>query len=129
MQNTTIEELEQVDGVGKVVAESILAWFADEDNERLLQKFDELGVHPHYEQKTGKLVGQNFVVTGTLESMGRDDAADKIRALGGTFQTNVAKRYDLPGRGWQSRCQQAEKAEAYGTKIIDEQAFLQLLES
>lgn len=129
LQNTTIEELEQVDGVGKVVAESILAWFADEDNERLLQKFDELGVHPHYEQKTGKLVGQNFVVTGTLESMGRDDAADKIRALGGTFQTNVAKDTTYLVAGGKVGASKLKKAEAYGTKIIDEQAFLQLLES
>ncbi|MEJ0072926.1 MAG: helix-hairpin-helix domain-containing protein [Candidatus Saccharibacteria bacterium] len=91
LQHATIDQLEAVDGVGKVVAESVAAWFADEDNEALLRKFTELGVQPHFEKKTGKLSGQNFVITGTLTSMGRDIAAERIRSLGGTFQSAVAK--------------------------------------
>ena len=90
LKNVTIEQLESVDGIGKVVAESIVAWFTDEDNMALLDKFAELGVRPQYEQKSGKLAGQSFVVTGTLQTMSRDAAADKIRALGGAFQTSVA---------------------------------------
>lgn len=74
LQHATLEDLEAVEGIGKVVAESILAWFADEDNSALLAKFARLGVVPRYEQ-TGKLVGQSFVITGTLQSMSRDVAA------------------------------------------------------
>ena len=91
LQHATIDQLEAVDGIGEVVAESVAAWFADEDNVELLAKFTALGVTPHFEKKTGALVGQSFVITGSLESMGRDEAAEKIRSLGGTFQSSVAK--------------------------------------
>lgn len=127
LKEATIEQLEEVDGVGTVVAESIVAWFADEDNVKLLEKFESLGVRPHYEKKSGKLIGQNFVVTGTLETMGRDVAADKIRALGGTFQTSVAKDTTYLVAGGKVGASKLKKAEAYGTKIIDEKQLLQLL--
>lgn len=123
----TIEQLERVEGIGKVVAESVIAWFSDEDNLALLDKFKRLGVEPHYERKTGKLVGKNFVVTGTLQSMGRDQAADRIRALGGTFQTSVAKDTDYLVAGGKVGASKLKKAESYGTKIIDEAAFLELI--
>src|SRR5690606_16751182 len=70
--SASIDDLLSIDGIGMVVAESIIGWFADSDNEILLQKFAELGVRPVFYQKTGKLVGKSFVLTGTLESMGRD---------------------------------------------------------
>jgi len=127
LQHATIEQLEAVDGVGTVVAESVAAWFADEDNEVLLQKFEELGVQPHFEKKTGKLVGMNFVITGSLEGMSRDEAAEKIRALGGTFQSSVAKDTTYLVAGGKVGASKLKKAEAYGTKIIDEAALLELL--
>lgn len=127
LATVTIEELEQVDGVGKVVAESIVAWFADEDNVKLLDKFAKLGVAPYYQKKSGKLMGNNFVVTGTLETMSRDEAADKIRALGGTFQTAVAKDTTYLVAGGKVGASKLKKAESYGTKIIDEKALLELL--
>lgn len=125
--HTTIDELKAVDGIGEVVAESIVAWFSDEDNLALLNKFAKLGVAPHYEKKSGKLVGKNFVVTGTLESMGRDEAADKIRVLGGTFQSSVAKDTDYLVAGGKVGASKLKKAEQYGTKIINEKEFLELL--
>ena len=127
LTHATIDELQSVDGVGVVVAESIAAWCADEDNIKLLEKFNSLGVEPHYEKKTGKLVGKHFVVTGTLESMSRDEAADKIRALGGTFQTSVAKDTDYLVAGGKVGASKLKKAEQYGTKIIDEKAFSEML--
>ena len=125
----TLDQLLAIDGVGRVVAESILAWFADDDNLKLLDKFTQLGVIPHYEQKTGGLIGKSFVVTGTLESMGRDDAAERIRALGGTFQSSVGKDTDYLVAGGKVGASKLKKAEQYGTKVIDEAAFLKLLES
>jgi len=127
LAHATIDELEGIDGIGKVVAESIAAWFADEDNLALIDEFTKLGVAPHFEKKTGKLLGQNFVVTGTLEGMGRDEAADAIRALGGTFQTAVAKDTTYLVAGGKVGASKLKKAEQYGTKIINEAELLELL--
>lgn len=120
IQNADIESLQQVDGVGKVVAESIVAWFADSDNEALIEKFYSLGVKPHFEKKSGKLNGKNFVITGTLDSMSRDQAADRIRALGGTFQTSIAKDTTYLVAGGKVGGGKLRKATEYGTKIITE---------
>jgi DNA ligase (NAD+) len=127
LQHATIEQLEAVDGVGTVVAESIAAWFADEDNEELVRKFARLDVRPYFEEKTGKLSGQFFVVTGTLTTMSRDEAAEKIRALGGTFQSSVAKDTTYLVAGGKVGASKLKKAESYGTKIIDEREFLQIM--
>jgi len=127
LQKGTLEDLEGVEGIGKVVAESIVAWFADEDNVKLLEKFTRLGVKPHFVKKSGKLAGKSFVITGSLESMSRDEAADKIRALGGTFQTSVAKDTTYLVAGGKVGASKLKKAEGYGTKIINEKQFLDIL--
>ena len=127
LSRATIDELQAVDGVGTVVAESIAAWFADEDNLDLLRKFESLGVKPHYERKSGKLNGKSFIVTGTLESMSRDEAAEKIRTLGGTFQTSVAKDTTYLVSGGKVGGSKLKKAQQYGTEIIDEETFLGLI--
>ena len=128
LQAATIDKLKDIDGIGEVVAESVAAWFADPDNEALLIKFTELGVNPVFEKKIGPFTGQNFVVTGTLESMSRDDVAEKVRSLGGTFQSAVAKDTAFLIIGRKVGASKLKKAESYGTKIIDEKAFLKLLE-
>lgn len=128
LAQATLEQLEAVEGVGTVVAESILAWFADPDNEQLLQKFAELGVEPQYRSRaSGKLSGQNFVITGTLEHGKRDDYADKIRQLGGTFQTSVGKDTDYLVVGANVGASKLAKAAKYGTKQINEQDLLKLI--
>lgn len=128
MSRATIDELREVDGVGEIVAESIVAWFADEDNVTLLEKFTDLGVTPQFSQKSDRLTGQSFVITGTLQSMGRDAAAEKIRNLGGTFQTAVAKDTTYLVAGGKVGASKLKKAEQYGTKIIDEQTLLELIQ-
>lgn len=127
LQSVTLDELEVVEGIGTVVAESILAWFADEDNVELLEKLKVVGVEPYFKKKTGKLVGQSFVVTGTLETMSRDEAADRIRALGGTFQTAVAKDTKYLVAGGRVGASKLKKAESYGTKIINEDQLGELI--
>ena len=127
LSQATIDELREVDGVGEIVAESIVAWFADEDNMTLLEKFADLGVTPQFSQKSDQLAGQSFVITGTLQSMGRDAAADKIRELGGIFQTAVAKDTTYLVAGGKVGASKLKKAEQYGTKIIDEQEFLAII--
>ena len=128
IMTATIDELREVDGVGEIVAESIVAWFADEDNVKLLEKFADLGVTPQFSQKSDRLAGQSFVITGTLQSMGRDAAAEKIRNLGGTFQTAVAKDTTYLVAGGKVGASKLKKAEQYGTKIIDEQTLLELIQ-
>ncbi len=125
--NATIEELRTVDGVGEVVAESIVAWFADEDNIAMLTKFDALGVKPHYTKKSGALDGKSFVVTGTLATMGRDDAAKLVRDNGGKFQSSIAKDTDYLVTGANVGASKLKKAESYATKVLSEQEFLNLI--
>ena len=128
LREASIESLLAVNGIGKVVAESIVAWFADEDNQAVIDKFLSVGVTPVYEKKDGVLSGKAFVVTGTLESLSRDEAADIVRAKGGTFQSAVAKDTDYLVAGGKVGASKLAKAKAYGTQIIDEQAFLQLID-
>ncbi len=124
-----LDELQQVDGIGKVVAESIVAWFSDIDNEQLLKKFNELGVKPYFVKKTGKLNGKNFAITGSLSGMSRDEAAEYIRLLGGTFQTAVAKDTDYLVVGEKVGASKLSKARANGITIINKDQFLELLKA
>ena len=127
--HATLDELLQIEGVGDVVAESILAWFADPDNQQLLQKFKDLGVLPVYQSRAaGPLAGKSFVITGTLQTMGRDAAAERIRQLGGVFQTSVGKDTTYLVAGGKVGASKLKKAQSYGTQIIDEAALVGLLE-
>ena len=122
------DELKSVNGVGEIVAESILAWFVDEDNQELLAKFRRLDVWPQDVKKLGgPLSGKSFVITGKLESMGRDLAAEKIRALGGTFQSSVAKGTTYLVMGAKAGQSKADKARKLGTEVIDEEQLLKMI--
>lgn len=127
VKSASLDEFLAIDGIGAVVAESLVAWFADPDNLSMLNKFTDLGVTPVYQMKSGKLAGQNFVVTGSLESMSRDEAAEKIRASGGVFQTSVAKDTTYLVAGGKIGASKLKKAESYGTTVINEVEFLKLL--
>ncbi len=130
MSQTTLDELRSINGIGEVVAESIMAWFGDPDNITLLAKFKSLGVEPNFVSKAnGPLVGKSFVITGSLETMSRDIASDKIRALGGTFQTSVAKGTTYLVMGQKAGASKATKARALGTEVIDEPALIAILGS
>lgn len=126
--SATYAELKAVDGVGEIVAESILGWFVDDDNQALLAKFRKLGVWPEDVQRSGgSLSGTSFVITGTLDSMSRDTAAERIRAMGGTFQSSVAKGTTYLVMGAKAGQSKADKARRLGTEVIDEQRLLELL--
>jgi DNA ligase (NAD+) len=128
LSDAGLDELLQIEGIGEVVAESIIGWFADEDNQALLVKFKELGVTQTYESRaSGPLAGKSFVITGSLETMGRDAAAERIRQLGGTFQTSVGKDTTYLVSGGKVGASKLKKAQTYGTQIIDEPALLAIL--
>lgn len=124
----TLEELQAVEGVGAIVADSIYLWFDEEDNQQLLAKFRRLGVWPQEVTETGgKLTGKKFVVTGSLETMSRDEAAEKIRSAGGTFQSSLGKDTDYLVVGANVGTNKLAKAKAYGTTQINEQEFMKVL--
>ncbi len=124
------EELYEIDGIGEVVAHSIVEWFLDEANIALLEKFKSLGVWPMDAENTdGPLSGKSFAITGTLESMGRELAAERIRALGGTFQSSVGKGTTYLIHGAKLGDGKRAKAEKFGTELLDEEAFLKLIET
>lgn len=128
LSTASIEQLREVDGIGEVVAESIIAWFSDDDNNKLLEKFSELGVAPIFQETSGKLLGNTFAITGTLQTMSRDEAAEKIRSLGGIFQTAVALDTKYLVVGENTGNSKIVKAKKYGTKIINEQDLIKILE-
>ena len=124
----TEDELLEIPDIGEVVAESILAWFSDEDNLKLLEELRELSVWPQEESKKSlPLEGKSYIVTGTLSSMGREEAEDKLRALGATVTSSVTKTTtalivgDKPGKS------KTEKAAKLGIETIGEEEFLRLL--
>lgn len=124
----TIDRLNAVEGIGTVVAESVAKWFAEPANQTLMQKFRDYGVEPEAVKEIGgKLSGQNFVVTGTLQTMSRDQAAERIRALGGTFQSSIGKDTDYLVVGANVGASKLAKATKLGTKQIDEAALLAML--
>jgi len=124
----TYSELIEVDGIGEVVAEAIVAWFASPANQKLLAKFEAYGVRPKSViSRTGELAGKSFVVTGHLESMGREQAAERVRELGGTFQSSVGKDTDYLVVGGNVGESKLKKARTLGTKQISETDLLKLL--
>ena len=123
-----IEELEAIEGVGTIVAESVVEWFGEKPNQKLLNKFKKLQVWPQpVEAVGGPLKDKHFAITGSLESMGREAAAERIRALGGTFQSSVGENTDYLVVGANVGASKLTKATKLGTKQITEADLLKLI--
>lgn len=130
LENATEEDLLNLPDIGKVVAESILAYFADEDNLKMLHELRELGVIPEEVSLAGlPLVGKSYVVTGTLESMGREAAEDQLRSLGATVTGSVTKSTTALIAGAKPGKSKTDKAAKLGIDIIAEDDLLALLKS
>ena len=120
--NATEDDLLKIPDIGEVVAESILAWFSDEDNLKLLEDLKGLGVWPKNEENdTLPLAGQSYVVTGTLEAMGRNEAEDKLRELGATVTSTVTRNTTALIMGEKPGKSKVEKAEKLGVKVSSEE--------
>ena len=129
LKKASLEELESVDGVGEKVAQEVYKWFRNEENIRLLDKFKELGIKTVYNDiSNNKLNNISFVVTGTLNSMSRSDAEEKIKNLGGLFQKTVSKNTNYLVAGANTGNSKLEKAKKYNTEIINEQDFIKIIE-
>lgn len=128
--DATNDDLLSIPDIGQVVAESILAYFADEDNLKQLSEMQNLGVHPFYENQNQKpLTGRSYVVSGTLSSMGREEAEEKLRSLGATVTSSVTKVTTALIVGEKPGISKITKAEKLGTPVIHEAEFLELIES
>ncbi len=123
------KELSQIEGVGPIVAVSVYDWFRNKDNQKLLK---ELLAQVKVEKVTaptsqsGRLTGQTFVLTGTLESLTRDEAKKQIKALGGSVASSVSAKTDYLVAGADPGTKYAE-AQKLGVKILSEKDFLKLL--
>jgi len=125
----TEDELLSVSDIGEVVAESILAYFNDEENIGMLEELRELGAFPREEKEMDlPLDAKSYVVSGTLESMGREEAEEKLRALGATVTSSVTKTTTALIVGEKPGKSKTEKAEKLGIPIIHEAEFLEIIQ-
>lgn len=128
LRSATIEELESVNGVGDVVAASVVSWFKDPENKKLLDRLSRVvTILPM--KKTAKvlpLANRIFVLTGTLGGLSRDEARKKIRALGGSVSGSVSSKTDfvVAGENPGSKLSDAEKLDVV---VIDEATFLKMI--
>ena len=128
LQNAELEDLLSIDGIGEKVAESILAYFSDDENLQILNKMFNFGVKvQNFAKNEGVLSGKNFVITGTLKEMSREQAAEKIEMLGGKFQKSISKTTDFLVVGEKVGATKIEKAKKLGVKILEEEDFLGML--
>ena len=128
LRDATEEELLKIPDIGLTVSESILAYFADEDNLKQLNDFKALGVRPVYiNHDNAPLKGQSFVVTGTLTDMGREEAEDLLREKGATVTSSVTKNTTALIAGAKPGTSKITKAEKLGIKVISETEFRELI--
>lgn len=118
--------------VGPVVAESVLDFFASAVGKKILLRMKELGIEPKSERVSPNkavelpMAGKTFVLTGTLPSMTREQATEKIEALGGHVTGSVSKKTDYVLAGTEPGSK-FDKAKELGIKIIDEAKFRKML--
>jgi DNA ligase (NAD+) len=129
ISKASVAELEDIDGLGGVIAESIVEWFSVTWHREIVKKWQSAGVAMENqlgEEKPQTLAGLTFVVTGGLENFTRDSIAETITAHGGKPSSSVSKKTDYVLVGLEPGSKLA-KAEELGVTIIDEARFLELL--
>ena len=131
LKNANKEELEKVLDVGGITAKSIADWFKNRANQELVMKLLKVGVRiqnpkPSVDDKAGLMSGKTFVLTGTLSSLTRDEAKERIRRLGGVITESVSKNTDyvIVGVNPGSKLKDAQKL---GIKTLIEKHFLKFL--
>jgi DNA ligase (NAD+) len=131
LRSAGIQEIEAVEGVGPIIADAVAAWFADPDHAALVDELRDAGLmmETPLEERApaaGPLVGQSFVLTGTLERRTRDEAAEEIVARGGKVTGSVSKKTTYVVAG-ESPGSKLAKAESLGIPVIGEDEFETLL--
>jgi DNA ligase (NAD+) len=124
----TLEQLQEVPGIGKVVASSVHEWLNSARHQKYLQKLYDVGVRPAPVKRVeGPLSGKSFVITGTLSAFSREVAGEQITALGGKMQNSVTKDTSYLVIGDDPGASKVKQAEKYGTERIEEDQLLKLL--
>jgi len=125
------EEIQRVPDVGPVVAKNVAAYFRDAENAAIVDRLLAAGISwpAHTPAVThAKLAGKTFVLTGTLEALTREAAAEAIARLGGKVSGSVSKKTHYVVAGTEAGSK-LKKAEQLGVPVLDEAAFLELLRS
>lgn len=121
------EDLKQIRDIGEVIAKSVCEYFSDEENIKLIGELKELGINFNYNldssDETSIFTGKTFVLTGTLDSITRDEAKEKIEFLGGNCTSSVSKKTDVVIAGHDAGSK-LTKAQELGITIWDEEKFL-----
>ena len=130
LRRATVEALQQVPGIGPKVAQAIRAFFDDPQNARLLDELAALGVTGGEMKR--RVVGdalrsQSWVITGTLDSMKREEAEAALRALGATVTGAVSRKTTAVVVGREAGATKLAKIAEYGIRTLNEQQFLELL--
>jgi DNA ligase (NAD+) len=128
IKEANLEELQKIKDIGPVVSESIYCWFKRKENLRFLDKLEKVGVEIVEEKipSLQPLKGKTFVLTGTLQNMSREQAKDKIRALGGEISESISKKINFLVIGKEPGSKY-EKAKKLGIGVINEKEFLLML--
>jgi DNA ligase (NAD+) len=125
------EDVQQVEGIGPERAEAIVEWFADEQNRELVDELGKLGLRlearPEERPKEGPLTGKTYVITGTLESMSREQAGAALEELGAKITSSVSAKTTALVAGEEPGNSKLTKAQKVGTPIVDEAELLKLL--
>ncbi len=125
-------DLQAISGIGDVVAREIVSWFTLVENKELVRRLKKLISIENVEFISRlnldnlPLAGKTFVLTGTMESMSRDEAKEKIRALGGDVSSSVSKKTSYVVAGAEAGSK-LDKAQELGVDVLSEQEFLKLL--
>jgi len=125
------DELMDIEAIGPKIADSVLAFFRQEENQKIIQRLKDAGVK--LEEKKAKaeelpLAGLEFVITGKLEAFSRQEAETKIKALGGTTKDNVTRKTTYLVIGAEPGGTKFARAQELGTKQLTEEELLRLLE-
>ena len=122
------DQLQAAGEVGPRIAESIIHFFREPKNRELIEKLRKAGLHFEYAhaKQTGKLEGKTFVLTGTLQTLSREDAKDLIEKAGGKVSAGVSKKTSYVVAGLESGSKLA-RAQLLGVAVVDEAEFLKLL--
>lgn len=133
LMNASQEELEAIPGIGPQIAESVVRFFRDPHNRKIIERLERVGVRteevrPAAGKGGSPFSGKTVVFTGGLSSMTREEARERIEALGGRVASSVSKHTDLVIVG-QDAGSKLQKARELNIKTITEDEFLQLLES
>ena len=127
----TPEQIEETPGIGPILAETIAETLADERTVKLIERLRDLGLNMEEEGPPpgteGSLAGKTFVITGTLPSMSREVATERVEAAGGKVTNSVSKNTDYLVAGADPGASKFSKAKEIGTEVIDEALLLELL--